>query len=133
MRNWEYKLVNYKRALATLQRLRNLEVAKLSDLEVAGAIKQFEDTQELGWKVLHAFLYDSGAPDLMLASRPTIDAAFNAGLLLDYKVYYEMIDKRNQTAHIYNEAVANDILVNIVPKYLPALEHIAQTLEDERA
>ncbi len=133
MRNWEYKLANYRRALATLQSLRGRDPAALSDLEVAGAIKQFEYTQELGWKVLHAFLTDSGASDLMLASRPTIDEAFRAGLIDEYKVYHEMIDQRNKTAHIYNESVATEILVAIIPKYLPALEQILQTLEDERA
>ncbi len=133
MRAWEYKLKNYKLALATLQSLRDEELNKLSEREIAGAIKQFEYTQELGWKLFNSYITEMGIETGISGSRSTIDAAFRAGLIEDYRVYHEMIDKRNLTSHIYNVAVALDIFDKIVPLYLPALEQIAQALEDERA
>lgn len=133
MRNWEYKLENYKRALATVQELRSESADEFSELEIAGAIQRFEYTQELAWKTLQAFLDDRGIDNRLFGSRDTIDSAFEVGLIDDPEVFHDMIDKRNLSSHSYNRDVAHEIFDAILPRFLPALEHVAQTLEDERS
>ena len=65
-------------------------------------------------------------------SRDTIDSAFEVGLIEDPAVFHDMIDKRNLTSHSYNKSVAHEIFDAILPRFLPSLELVVQTLEDER-
>ena len=133
MRTWEYKFENFKRALATLQELRDAPEQGYSELEMAGGIQRFEYTQELAWKVLQAFMSDRGVDNRLFGSRDTINTAFRIGLIEEPTVYHDMVDKRNLSSHSYNLDVAQEIFTAIVPLFLPALEALVNTLEDERA
>lgn len=49
-------LYNFSRALDTLRELRDRPLDSYSELEMAGAIQRFEDTQDLAWKLMKAVL-----------------------------------------------------------------------------
>ena len=58
---WTQRLVNFRRALATLQRAIGLAQSRpLSELEELGLIQAFEFTHELSWLLLKEFLVDQG-------------------------------------------------------------------------
>ena len=60
---WTQRLVNFRRALATLQRAIGLAQSRpLSELEELGLIQAFEFTHELSWLLLKDFLVDQGWP-----------------------------------------------------------------------
>lgn len=61
------------------------------------------------------FLYQ-GNPEIS-GSRDAIRSAFKNGLLADGEGWMEMIKSRNQTAHTYNESVANEICEKILSSY----------------
>ena len=108
---WTQRLVNFRRALATLQRAIGLAQSRpLSELEELGLIQAFEFTHELSWLLLKDFLVDHGVAGIS-GSR---DA-----------VWMAMIRSRNLTSHTYNPAVAREIADLIVHRYGPAFQQLS--------
>ncbi|MCM2318409.1 MAG: nucleotidyltransferase substrate binding protein [Pseudomonas sp.] len=115
---WQQRLNNYNRALAQLSRGVELAQARpLSELEKQGLIHAFEFVFELAWNVMKDYFLYQGNPAIS-RSRDAIRTAFKQGLIADGEGWMEMIKSRNQSAHTYNEAVANEIADNIMARYL---------------
>ena len=108
---WTQRLVNFQRALATLQRAIGLAQSRpLSELEELGLIQAFEFTHELSWLLLKDFLVDQGVAGIS-GSRDAVREAVVRQLLPqgDETVWMAMIRSRNLTSHTYNPAVAREI------------------------
>ena len=108
---WTQRLVNFRRALATLQRAIGLAQSRpLSELEELGLIQAFEFTHELSWLLLKEFLVDQGVAGIS-GSRDAVREAVVWQLLPqgDETVWMAMIRSRNLTSHTYNPAVAREI------------------------
>jgi nucleotidyltransferase substrate binding protein (TIGR01987 family) len=108
---WTQRLVNFRRALATLQRAIGLAQSRpLSELEELGLIQAFEFTHELSWLLIRDFLVDQGVAGIS-GSRDAVREAVVRQLLPqgDETVWMAMIRSRNLTSHTYNPAVAREI------------------------
>ena len=108
---WTQRLVNFQRALATLQRAIGLAQSRpLSELEELGLIQAFEFTHELSWLLIRDFLVDQGVAGIS-GSRDAVREAVVRQLLPqgDETVWMAMIRSRNLTSHTYNPAVAREI------------------------
>ena len=113
---WIQRLLNFQRALATLQRAIGLAQSRpLSELEELGLIQAFEFTHELSWLLLKDFLVDQGMAGIS-GSRDAVREAVVRQLLPqgDETVWMAMIRSRNLTSHTYNPAVAREIAELIV-------------------
>ncbi|MBI5700685.1 nucleotidyltransferase substrate binding protein [Candidatus Saganbacteria bacterium] len=84
------------------------------------AIKRFEFTFELAWKTMKAILEEKGVKELY-SPKDVIKAAFQNGIIGRDMVWLDMLDTRNKTTHMYNEAMADEIYSNF-PKYLPLVK-----------
>ena len=114
---WTQRLVNFRRALATLQRAIGLAQSRpLSELEELGLIQAFKFTHELSWLLLKDFLVDQGVAGIS-GSRDAVREAVVRQLLPqgDETVWMAMIRSRNLTSHTYNPAVAREIAEAIAP------------------
>ena len=89
---------------------------ELSDLEKQGLIQVFEFVFELAWNVMKDYFLYQGNPAIT-GSRDAIRTAFKNGLIADGEGWMEMIKSRNQSAHTYNESVANEITEKILQSY----------------
>ena len=108
---WTQRLVNFRRALATLQRAIGLAQSRpLSELEELGLIQAFEFTHELSWLLIRDFLVDQGVAGIS-GSRDAVREAVVRQLLPKggETVWMAMIRSRNLTSHTYNPAVAREI------------------------
>ncbi|MDP9195774.1 MAG: nucleotidyltransferase substrate binding protein [Pseudomonadota bacterium] len=89
-------------------------------------VQRFEFTAELFWKVLKYALEqqkeEAPFPKLRLKK------AFQAGWIRDEQIWLRILDDRNLTSHIYNEAIAAEIATR-VPGYLSAMENLYAVLE----
>ena len=124
---WTQRLVNFRRALATLQRAIGLAQSRpLSELEELGLIQAFEFTHELSWLLLKDFLVDQGVAGIS-GSRDAVREAVVRQLLPqgDETVWMAMIRSRNLTSHTYNPAVAREIADLIVHRYGPAFQQLS--------
>ena len=124
---WTQRLVNFRRALATLQRAIGLAQSRpLSELEELGLIQAFEFTHELSWLLIRDFLVDQGVAGIS-GSRDAVREAVVRQLLPqgDETVWMAMIRSRNLTSHPYNPAVAREIADLIVHRYSLAFQQLS--------
>ena len=124
---WTQRLVNFQRALATLQRAIGLAQSRpLSELEELGLIQAFEFTHELSWLLIRDFLVDQGVAGIS-GSRDAVREAVVRQLLPqgDETVWMAMIRSRNLTSHTYNPAVAREIADLIVHRYSLAFQQLS--------
>lgn len=114
---WVQRLANYKRARSRLVSAVELAQSRtLTDLEKQGLIQAFEFVFELAWNVMKDYFLYQGDPAIT-GSRDAIRTGFKNGLIADGEGWMEMIKSRNQSAHTYNESVANEITDKILGSY----------------
>lgn len=114
---WIQRFRHYQKALRQLESSAELNKQRsLSDLEKQGLIKAFEFTHELAWNVMKDYFEYQGATSIM-GSRDATREAFQKGLITDGEGWMEMIQSRNQTAHTYNQNVADEIADKVTVRY----------------
>lgn len=82
-------------------------------------IQRFEFTFELFWKTLKRFLLKEGIE--VKTPRETLQMAYQLKWIHHEKKWLNMLNDRNETSHIYDEAMAKRIYKNI-KTYLPLLK-----------
>jgi nucleotidyltransferase substrate binding protein (TIGR01987 family) len=82
-----------------------------SDLEKAGAIKFFEITYELSWKMMKRILYARGKD--LNSPKPIIREAALEKLIENPETWLKFVDERNETVHTYNKQTANEIFKDL--------------------
>ncbi len=102
------KVQNYKKALKKLEEA--VEIAR------DGVIQRFEFTVELLWKALKAVLAYHGIN--CFSPRHCIKEAFKANIIDDNEIILDMIEDRNLTSHIYDEATSEEVFQRIKQVYI---------------
>ena len=126
---WKQRLHNYKRALAQFNEAIVLfNERPLSNLEHQGLIQAFEFTHELAWKTMQDYFRYQGIADIF-GSRDVFRKALEAGLIHDGEKWFESIQSRNLTSHVYDEDIVNDLIQVIVKDYHPLLNGLFNTLQ----
>jgi len=129
---WKQRFDNLQRAF---DRLRQAIIANAeqpdNDLIQMALIKAFEMTFELSWKTMKDFLVYNGI-DVKLP-REVIKHAFANDIIVDGVVWIDMLEKRNQIAHTYDEERAREIVRRICQAYLPSLEQLRRYLMEKSA
>ena len=118
---WEQKLTSYRKALSRLTEVVNvMKVRQLNDFEADGLIQRFEFTFELAWKLMKSYAEYQGTDKEIMGSRDAIRWAFENKLIEDSDVWMEMIKRRNDTSHNYDEDTAADVVLRVEEAYLQA-------------
>jgi nucleotidyltransferase substrate binding protein (TIGR01987 family) len=115
---WEQKLNSYRKALSRLAEVVNVsKVRQLNDFEADGLIQRFEFTFELAWKLMKSYADYQGTDKEIMGSRDAIRWAFENRLISDSDVWMEMIKRRNDTSHTYDEDTAADVVERVKDAY----------------
>ena len=105
---WKQRLHNYNRALIQFnEAIELMQSRPLSNLEKQGLVQAFEFTHELAWKTLQDYFRYQGAADLY-GSRDVFRKALEVGLISEGEKWFESIQSRNLTSHLYDEQVLQD-------------------------
>lgn len=117
------KFDNYSSALETLKQ------AKDQDLEnkfvQGGVISKFSLQFELGWKLMKELLKYEGDKTAATGSpREIIKAAYAYYDWMDEEIWLQMLRDRNDTAHIYDAALAERLVATIIDRYIPEFERM---------
>ncbi|HOK60433.1 MAG: nucleotidyltransferase substrate binding protein [Tenuifilum sp.] len=125
---WKQRFDNFEKAFLRLKdALRN---DSPSELEKAGVIQYFEFTFELGWKTLKDYLQEMGVEARF--PRDTIKEAFTNGLIQDGDLWLDMLEKRNQMSHTYDEFTANQSFQMVRDEFIHGIEQLYTKLKDLR-
>lgn len=104
--------------------LRVLEKASEQDLDnefiISGIIDKFFVQFELGWKLLKELIKYEGRPVAASGSpRSIIKEAYKMYDFFEADIWLEMLDRRNDLTHIYDEKEANRLAYLIMDRYIP--------------
>ncbi len=105
-------------------------IKKKTDEEVkqAGCIQYFEFCFELAWKTLKAFVDYKGILGCN-SPRDCFKTAFTFGMIDEEKIWLDMLESRNLTAHTYD--FENSLKVyKKLPKYLKEFELLLKKLKE---
>ncbi|MBD3794954.1 MAG: nucleotidyltransferase substrate binding protein [Epsilonproteobacteria bacterium] len=133
---WQQRFSNYQKAFKQLKSAVELfHQRELSLLERQGVVQAFEYTHELAWKTMKDFLEYRGSTEQIYGSKDATRQAFSFGLIDYADVWMRMIQSRNLTSHIYDEAMVADIVDEILSNYFFRFEELkikfSKILEDE--
>lgn len=92
-----------------------------------GVIQRFEFCAELAWKTLRVYLLDQGYTEIN-SPKSVMKQAFADGILDHEEGWLQLLDARNETPHIYDEAAAATVFGNIRTVYIPLLKDLIQKL-----
>ena len=118
---WEQKLNSYRKALNRLAEVVNvMKFRQLNDFEADGLIQRFEFTFELAWKLMKSYAEYQGTDKEIMGSRDAVRWAYENKLISDSDVWMEMIKRRNDTSHTYDENTAADVVLRVKDSYFQA-------------
>src|SRR3989338_2765877 len=122
MTKYEALLQEFSDAAARLQEA--LDSPK-SDIVRDSAIKRFEITFDLSWKMLKARLEDNG----IMCTSPLncFKESFQQHILEEEDIWVEMIKIRNKTVHTYDALLAEEVYQNL-PRVLSAFQKLQKSL-----
>ncbi len=123
------KYANYK---ANLDILKQAPYQDLSnEFVLSGIIDKFAMEFELAWKLLQKTLEYEGRLDAATGSpRGIIKAAYSTYDLIDEELWLRMLDDRNAAEHVYDEALADHLVVAINSEYIAVFEKLIADLEE---
>src|SRR3954468_10431238 len=101
-------------------RLREALEVPVTSVVQDGVIQRFEFSFELAWKTLKIFLRQEGI--VALTPREALKGGFRAGWITDESAFLSMLNDRNLTSHLYDEAEASSIFERIKDVHAKTLE-----------
>jgi nucleotidyltransferase substrate binding protein (TIGR01987 family) len=108
-----------------IKRLEEILKEKKTDIVRDSAIKRFEFTFDLSWKLLKTYLEEEKGISCQ-SPKECFREAFKQGLI-DYDEFWlKMTDWRNQAVHTYGEKFANSLYRSLpgILKYFQLLEMV---------
>ena len=123
---WQQRFQNFEKALANLFEAQSIE--NPSVVERAGIIQFFQIAFELGWKTMKDFLNDSGYD--VRSPRDTIKQAAQHGIINDADGWFEMLEVRNELAHIYDDEIAEEAVEKIRLRFTQYFQDVNQWLKN---
>lgn len=122
---WKQRFQNFEKAFLFLQKA--TKISNLDELQQAGLIQSFEFTFELAWKTLKDYLESMGLP--LKYPREVLKQAFTSELIKNGTLWLEMLEKRNELTHTYDEVQTKKAVETIVQHYFAAIQQVYETLK----
>ena len=117
------KFDNYSSALETLKQAKDQDLE--NEFVQGGVISKFSLQFELGWKLMKELLKYEGDKTAATGSpREIIKAAYACYDWMDEEIWLQMLRDRNDTAHIYDAALAERLVATIIDRYIPEFERM---------
>lgn len=133
---WKQRFSNYVKALQKLDEavlyIQNSSLSEkknfvLDEILKEGLIQRFEYTHELAWNLMKDYALYQGNSTIG-GSRDATREAFILQLVSDGHIWMEMIKSRNETSHLYNQEIADEVFSKIINLYYPAFVEFKSTM-----
>lgn len=117
------KFDNFSSALETLKQAKDQDLE--NEFVQDGVISKFSLQFDLGWKLMKELLKYEGDKTAATGSpREIIKAAYACYDWIDEEIWLQMLRDRNDTAHIYDAALAKRLVATIIDRYIPEFERM---------
>jgi nucleotidyltransferase substrate binding protein (TIGR01987 family) len=127
-KRWIQRLDNYVKAFAILERTYSIQNEReLTEAERMGLIQSFEFTFELAWNLMKDYLGYQGIFDIT-GSKDAIRGAFKNGIIDNGDAWMDMVERRNETAHTYEEEVAIRVVNDVSNSYIEEMRKFLETM-----
>lgn len=127
---WKERLQTFKNALSRLEDVvERSRHQTLNEYENDSLIKRFEFTYEMAWKLMMSYEKENGIT-LIRGSKDIVRHALSLTLIENGEAWMSMIDARNQTAHVYDNETAMDVIDDIIHTYYPLLVELQQKMDE---
>jgi nucleotidyltransferase substrate binding protein (TIGR01987 family) len=93
-----------------------------------GVIQRFEFCTELTWKTVREYLLDQGYTEIN-SPKSVMRQAFADGLIDSDQAWIDLLNDRNATSHIYDEATATQIYQHIEENYYSMFCNLVRKLD----
>lgn len=121
------KLDNFSSALETLKQAKDQDLE--NEFVQDGVISKFSLQFDLGWKLMKELLKYEGDKTAATGSpREIIKAAYACYDWIDEEIWLQMLRDRNDTAHIYDAALAKRLVATIIDRYIPEFERMSSNV-----
>lgn len=124
---WKQRFDNFEKAFIFLQK--SVQLEQYDALQAAGLVQVFEFTFELAWKTLKDLLEYQGIT--ALSPREVIKEGYATAWIEEGHLWINMLDKRNQLTHTYNDAQAQKAIHIICQQYFPAIHKLYKKLKEQ--
>lgn len=121
------KFDNFSSALETLKQAKNQDLE--NEFVQSGIIVKFSLQFDRSWKLMKELLKYEGDKTAATGSpREIIKAAYAYYDWMDEEIWLQMLRDRNDTAHIYNAALAEQLVATIIDRYIPEFERMGSNV-----
>lgn len=114
-----------------LQRFEEILQKEKNEVVRDSAIKRFELTVDMSWKILKAFLEEYRGV-VCRSPKGCVREAFRQGLIEYDDLWIQMIDWRNDAVHTYKETLA-ELLYEKLPQALPYFQELLKSMKQENS
>jgi nucleotidyltransferase substrate binding protein (TIGR01987 family) len=124
---WKQRYQNFEKAINNLKEA--VQIDNPSEVERAGVIQFYEIAFELAWKTIKDYLNESGYD--VKTPRDSIKQAFQIDIIENGHAWIDMLEKRNELTHTYDEEMAELALTKISNEYMPHLLQVFEVLKNK--
>jgi nucleotidyltransferase substrate binding protein (TIGR01987 family) len=124
---WKQRFQNFEKAFLFFEEA--VKKKSYTPIEIGGLVQAFEFTFELGWKTIKDYLYEQGIETAF--PKAAIKEGFATQIIEDGHTWIEMLEKRNELSHTYNEEVAQNAVDVIKYKYYQAIHQVYHYLKQQ--
>lgn len=129
MSKMEEKSTKLKAAVQRLKEALSEYASNPSDVVRDGVIQRFEFCTELAWKATREYLIDQGYTDIN-SPKSALKTAYADGIVNDETAWLSLLNDRNLTSHIYDDATAAEIFGRIQTTHTALFDELVSRLTD---
>ena len=108
-------------------RLAETLALKPTQVNKDATIQRFEFTFELAWKAIQSVAYEQGIE--VVSPRDSLRTAAQLGLIEEVEMWFDFLDARNRSSHIYDEKMANEVYEQI-KKFFPEVKKLIEKIKE---
>jgi nucleotidyltransferase substrate binding protein (TIGR01987 family) len=123
---WKQRFQNFQKAFHQLS-IAVDQYPKLNDMEKEGMVQRFECTFELAWKTLKDYLESQEVEAKF--PRDVIKRAFQYEIIQEGEIWMDMLERRNEMSHTYNETFFQNVVELIAGPYYQAIQQVINKLK----
>jgi nucleotidyltransferase substrate binding protein (TIGR01987 family) len=131
-KRWIQRLDSFQKALAILERICDIQNKReLTEAEKMGMIQSFEFSFELAWNLMKDYLNWKGIMEIV-GSKDAIRQAYKNGIIVNGEIWMDMIERRNETSHTYDEKIAEKVVNSVSNLYFNEMKELVIKMESRK-